>query len=301
MKVIDLFAGAGGLSLGFKQAGYEIIGFVENNKDAIKTHKKNFPKSKLIGEDITQISDSQIKEYEADIIVGGIPCQGFSMCGKRSKKDPRNLLYKEYLRFVKIIKPKLILIENVPGLASMNLDKNNILFLIINELIKLGYCTSYKVLNSAKYGVPQVRKRLFLIGIKKNLFPVSYRTEFKSVLETIMDLDYREINGNIPFEMTKETLERIMKLKPGELLDNYNFGRMRLFGSKPCPTVATKKRYIHPIYDRFLTPRELARLQSFPDSFYFFGSKTSMLRQIGNAVPPLLAKSLALHIREVIK
>lgn len=304
--VIDLFAGCGGFSHGFMQAGYDVIGFVEWWKPAVTTFLKNHPSSIHLGTDITKVKDESLVKYKGkvEIIVGGPPCQGFSNAGKRNPKDKRNQLYKEYLRFVRIIEPKTVVIENVPGILTMNdSDNRKAIDKIIHDLIKMDYSVSYKILLASDYGVAQNRRRLIIIGKKLNLFPEP-SNEKKTVIEAIWDLPYgeNELNAHVNFKPNKETVEKIRNLNQGEkLYKNYNFGRQRIYANKPSKTIATKQNYIHPYYDRFLTPRELARLQSFPDDFYFCGSKTSMVKQIGNAVPPLMAKAIALKIKEVIQ
>lgn len=299
MKVLDLFAGCGGFSHGFLQAGYDITAFVEQWEPAIKTFLKNHPNAKLLGKDITKVSNEAIAEYydKIDVIIGGPPCQGFSLCGKRNPHDKRNKLYKEFLRFVEIVYPKLVIMENVPSLLSMKDEKGEkIIDKIVTDLIKRNYFVSYKILTASEYGVPQERKRLILIGKRMDLFPLP-NNKRRTVGEAISNVPR---NGHEFFETTKETLERISKLQEGEKLSkNFNFSRQRLFASKPSRTVTTKPMFIHPFEDRFLTPRELARLQSFPDDFEFYGSKTDMVKQIGNAVPPLFAKVIAEKVREV--
>ncbi len=300
MKVLDLFSGCGGFSYGFMKAGFEVIGFVECWEPAIQTYKQNHPDAIHIGTDITKISDNVIARYKEkiDVIIGGPPCQGFSLCGKRNKKDNRNQLYKEYLRFVRIIQPKAVVMENVQGLLSMD-DCNNrkVIDRIIHDLISLGYSVCYKVLNASDYGVPQRRKRLFIIGLKIPLFLLR-KTKEKTVNESLTNLPH---NAHLFFNTSQEVKARIKQLNQGERLSkNYNFSRQRLVGDKPSKTVATKPLFIHPYYDRFLTPRELARLQSFPDKFLFAGSKTNMVKQIGNAVPPKLAQTIAIQLKEVM-
>lgn len=293
MKVIDLFAGCGGFSQGFQQTGYDIVGFVENWDPAIATFQKNKPATQLIGKDITKIPKKTFKRYKnkIDLIIGGPPCQGFSHCGKRNPKDKRNKLYKEFLKAVKLVEPKYVVMENVQGLLSMK----GVIDDILNQLMKLGYFVSYKVLNASDYQVAQERKRLIIIGKKLDLFPEPC-SEKKTVIEAIEGC---RGNAHVQFNPKKETLERISKLAEGEkLCSKYNFSRQRLFANKPSKTVVTKNIYIHPYEDRFLTPRELARLQSFPDDFYFCGNKTSMVTQIGNAVPVLMAKAIAEKIKE---
>jgi len=296
--VIDLFAGCGGFSLGFIQAGFEIVGFVEMWKPAIETYKLNHPNAKHLGYDITKIKDGELLEYKnkIDVIIGGPPCQGFSLCGKRNINDKRNTLYKEYLRFVRIINPKTIVMENVKGLLSMK-DENNerVINKIVNDLIKLDYSVCYRVLNASDYGVPQNRERLIIIGKKLDLFPKPLDNKI-NVIEAIGDLPFEEngMNAHVCFKPTENTIEKIKTLKQGEKLNNkFNRSRQRIYSDKPSPTVMTKPLFVHPIFDRIMTPRELARLQSFPDDFRFTGSRTSMVKQIGNAVPVKLAREIA--------
>ena len=302
--VIDLFAGCGGFSQGFMQAGCDVIGFVEWWKPTITTFSKNHPKIRQIGTDITKVPTEDLVQYKGkvDIIVGGPPCQGFSFCGKRDPKDQRNQLYQEFLRFVKVIEPKIVVIENVPGLLSMkDYDNEKIIDKIVHELIGLGYFVGYKVLTASDYGVPQSRQRLFIIAKKLGLFPSPSKKK-RTVMDAIADLPDKEngLNGHVFFDTTKEIIEKINSLQQGERLSKkYNFSRQRLYSDKPAKTVVTKPIFIHPFHNRFLTPRELARLQSFPDDFFFCGFKTDMVKQIGNAVPPVLARTIAKKIMEV--
>ena len=294
-KVIDLFAGCGGLSYGFTKAGYDVVGFVEYWKPAITTFIKNHPNAEHLGTDITEISNKKLLKYKGkvDFIIGGPPCQGFSICGKRNLKDKRNQLYKEFLRFVRIIDPNTVVLENVPGLLSMNdYDNEKIINKILQELINLDYFVSYKVLTASDYNVPQSRKRLFIVAKKLDVFPKPSKKK-KTTIEAIKDVS-KDANAHLFFDTKQETIERIKRLKQGgRLSERFNFSRQRLHANLPSKTITTKPTFIHPYHDRFLTPRELARLQSFPDDFYFCGTRTDMVKQIGNAVPPLLAETIA--------
>ncbi|MBT3304406.1 DNA cytosine methyltransferase [Candidatus Woesearchaeota archaeon] len=305
-KVIDLFAGCGGLSYGFHSAGFNVVGFIEKCKTAIDTFKKNFPNAIHIGTDIKQVKNSELLKYKnkIDIITGGPPCQGFSFCGKRNPKDKRNQLYKEFIRIISIINPKIVVIENVPGIKSMkDLDKRSILDKILKELISLDYSVSHKLLVASDFQVPQNRKRLIIIAKKNEFFPEPSKNKV-TVIEAIKDLpkEGSDLNGHVLFQTTQKVIEKIKNTKQGgKLSDKYNFCRQRLYANKPSKTITTEPIFIHPVHDRFLTPRELARLQSFPDSFVFMGTKTSILKQIGNAVPPKLAFAIAQKIREVLE
>ena len=301
LKVLDLFAGCGGFSLGFQKAGFKIEAFIELDNQAINTFKNNFPDSKLITKDITKIQNHEIKQLkDIDIIIGGPPCQGYSLAGKRNIKDPRNQLYKEFLRFIEIIKPKAVVIENVPGILTMDSSEGKkVIDLIIIDLIKLGYFVSFKKLKAVDFNIPQTRERIFIIALNKDIFPKGNKLT-NTVGKALKNISLKA-NSHLVTEPTSYMLERIKALSQGEKLNpKYNFSRQRLFLEKPSPTVSTKDLFIHPLENRFLTPRELARLQSFPDDFNFFGSKTSKIKQIGNAVPPELAFELAKKMKEEI-
>lgn len=301
MKVLDLFAGCGGFSKGFADAGYDIVAFVEQWKPAIETYKKNHPHAIHLGKDIQTIEYEIIAQWKnrIDLIIGGPPCQGFSYCGKRDPKDKRNQLYKEFLRFVAIIKPKLVVIENVSGLLSMkDQSGEKILHKIIEALIEIQYAVTYKIINAAQHGVPQHRQRLIIIAQRSDLFPKEEHRS-RTVLEVLADIP-KNCNAHEHFTPTEKTIERIKILRQGErICKKFNVSRQRLYGDRPSKTIVTKPLYIHPIEDRFLTPRELARLQSFPDGFLFCGSKIDKVKQIGNAMPPLLARKLAEKLKEV--
>lgn len=193
MKIIDLFAGCGGLSKGFEMAGYDVSGFVEFWDPATKTHQRNFPNSTLLGKDITKISNDEIKDIKnkvgiIDGVVGGPPCQGFSTIGKRDKNDPRNSLFKDFLRFVTVIEPKFFLMENVTGLLSTRTENEELVIdIIISEFEKLGYKANYMVLNAANYGIPQMRKRVLVFGSKEGVINIPTELNNKNNYLTLED------------------------------------------------------------------------------------------------------------------
>ena len=302
--IIDLFAGCGGLSFGFQKAGFEVVGFIEQWKPAIETHLKNFPESKHIGFDINEVDEKKLEEYKGkiDVIIGSPPCQGFSMCGNRNPHDKRNRLYKEFLRIDKIIKPQYIIMENVAGLLSMKTPEGEkVINAIVDSLVMLGYSVCYKKLKAVDYGVAQKRERIIIIGKKCELYPQPTVTDHISSIEALQNIP-ESISGHIFSRMTKDVANKINKLKQGEkLYKKFNSGRQRIVADEPSPTITTVNNFIHPFEDRMLTPRELARLQSFPDSFEFCGTLTSITKQVGNAVPPLMAEALAKNILEELK
>lgn len=346
-NVLDLFCGAGGLSLGFQLAGYNIVGGIDFKEDAIATHHLNFKHSKSICGDITQISDEEvIKSFgnkKIDVIIGGPPCQGFSAGNRQQiENDPRNKLFFEFIRFVKILKPKAIVIENVRQILTKdNGFAKNKIFEILEEL---NYNVDVRVLIASEYGVPQNRSRAVFIGVKKEIGNINYDNIKKSkktvtVKDAIGDLyDLENCNERVilskpvtPFQKyarsknnmitnhepkypNKEVQERIKYVPQGGNWQNvpqhlwkvqrnnrHSSAYRRLDENKPSITIDTgHMNYFHPIYNRVPTVRESARLQSFPDDFQFVGTPTSQLRQVGNAVPPLMAKAIANLIKEVL-
>lgn len=329
-KIIDLFCGCGGLSLGFEMAGFETILAIDMWEDAIITYNTN--RKNKVGKciDISNLSDDELKFYRGKCkgVIGGPPCQGFSTVGKRDKTDPRNQLYKQYCRVVELVNPDFFLLENVKGLLTLadGYFKND----IIKRFSKLGYNVSYQVLNASNYGVPQNRERIFFIGLKNNLFVFPKKFDyFVSCKDAISDLEediyimpttnYQKfMRGNVKnttnHELTNHTenTKKIISMVPdgGNIrslsseywnIRKYNKAFERMNSEKPSNTVDTGHRnYFHYSENRIPTVRENARLQSFPDNFIFYGSKTSQYKQVGNAVPPLLAKVLAEAIKQQI-
>ncbi len=328
---IDLFSGGGGLLRGFVRAGYRPKFALENWIPAIKTHERNFPGIPLITKDIRQVSESEIKKTidkkKIDVLVGGPPCQGFSNIGSRNPKDQRNNLTLEYVRMLEIIKPKVFLMENVSGMISMKSGyyKN----ILIRKFRRMGYNNaSYKVLNAADYGVPQLRKRVVFIGSLGNgdiVFPSpAYDKEsYKIVDDAIMDLVGKEfkVSNHIPMNHNPIVKERISYIKeggglrkgiPGRLLrgsrsdykknrlENFSHIYKRLHRNKPATTMVPGHNAfpLHPTEDRALTVREAARIQTFPDSMVFEGTRQEQCILVGNAVPVKLAEALARYIKK---
>ena len=225
--VIDLFSGLGGFHLGFKNVGYEILLAIDNDINVLNTHKLNFPEIPFIYDDITNIKNSKIKTLiknkDVDVIIGGPPCQGFSMIGKRGKDDPRNNLFREMLRIINYFKPKYFVLENVKGLLTMN--KGEVLKTILNEFDKISYKVDYKVLNAGDYGVPQLRERVIFIGNNRNQdnnFPKKThgdgtKLKYKTVRSALEKID-KNIDNHIPMNHNKIVSERMKYIKPGKKL-----------------------------------------------------------------------------------
>ena len=344
MNVIDLFCGCGGLSHGFEKAGFNILLGVDNDSKALETFELNHKESQTICGDITDISYLKdikpiIGDKKIDVIIGGPPCQGMSLSGPRKFDDPRNKLYLSYIRLVDEIRPKAFVIENVPGLVGLfkGQIKNN----IIKKFEDMGYNIKYRILCASNYGVPQNRRRVVFVGMKKGEFvypePLNkivtcemalsdlptlensigtereeYLTvpqnEYQKLMRSNSDAVYNHIAAN-----HSEKVKKIISLVPdgGNYKDlpeeyinsrNFHVAWTRFPSQKPAPTIDTGHRHhFHYKFNRVPTVRECARLQSFPDDFIFLGNKTQQFRQVGNAVPPLLAQCLAESLKEQIK
>lgn len=343
LTAIDLFSGAGGLSYGFQMAGVDVALGIDNDSKALETFKLNHDGSQTICGDITEITyEKDIKPLlnnkKIDIIIGGPPCQGMSLSGPRKFDDPRNKLYLSYIRLVKEIRPRAFVIENVPGLVS--LFKGEIKENIIKELTALGYDVNYQILSADDYGVPQSRRRVFFVGLRKGHYefpaPLQEKVSCEMALSDLPPLEnelgtelaeyflppqnayqsfIRKGSSTVTNHIAAnhgDKVRKIISLVPdgGNYKDlpeeyrnsrNFHVAWTRFCSYKPAPTIDTGHRHhFHYKYNRVPTVRECARLQSFPDSFIFLGNKTQQFRQVGNAVPPLLAYSIAKQlIREL--
>jgi DNA (cytosine-5)-methyltransferase 1 len=339
--IIDLFCGCGGLSQGFIDAGFEVILGIDNWQDALTTFENTHRGAKGVKADLFEETPQSISNKtgikKIDVIVGGPPCQGFSIAGKRVIDDERNKLYKSFVSFVEYYKPKVFVMENVPNIISMG--KGIVKDSIIRDFEDIGYKVVYKVLLASDYGVPQNRKRAIFVGLKSKVdfeFPNPTNTQPITSEEAISDLPENSIDdgksyplnaqstyqqqmransqGIYNHEITnhKDKTINIISLVPdgGNYKDlpkelqgtrKVNIAWTRLNSKKPSFTIDTGHRHhFHYKYNRVPTVRESARIQSFTDDFIFLGSKTSQYKQVGNAVPPLLAKIIAEKIKEYI-
>lgn len=334
-KIVDLFSGAGGFQIGFERSDFEVIFSTDFDKDCEKVHMRNRPNTPFLCIDIYDLSSSIIDKYidpktNIDVLVGGPPCQGFSTIGKRissdpSKRkefDPRNTLFREYVRVLNYLKPKFFLMENVQGLLTR--DKGRIFEEIKETFKKTGYDFNYVVLNAADYGAPQIRNRVFFfgnnVGIKMNPpTPCCDGTDehpYKTVGEAIGDLadltDDPEFN-HVALKHGDINLRRYAMIPEGgrlpegqlpEELFRKNFGNTfkRLHRDKPSLTMVPGHNAfpIHPWLNRSLTVREAARIQTFPDDYIFVGSRQKQCMQVGNAVPPILAQCWAEYFKKLL-
>lgn len=307
---IDLFCGAGGISCGFDMAGLKSILGIEIDPIASETYKKNFPEAHLINEDITRLSEKETKKTVGNntvhVLTGGFPCQGFSVAGFRDPDDKRNVLYKEVVRMVKELKPWFVILENVPGVVTMKSGK--VYKKIIEDFESIGYPNmSVHILEAADYGIAQFRPRAIFIANRfglKNPYPRPHLKpeDYIPIEKAIDDLKNRARDASINHEWTKHKpnfVERIKKVKPGHsLYDRFIDAYKRQYKGVPSMTIKENHggTHIHYELDRCISAREMARLQSFPDSFIFSGTMKKAMWQIGNAVPPVMFKNIALAV-----
>lgn len=355
--VVDLFCGAGGLSEGFRQAGYRVLLGSDIDPTFGETFSQSHIGASFVAKPIQSLSSSEImastglSRGQLDVLVGGPPCQGYSVYNHgRGEHDPRAGLFREYLRIVRDIAPKWLVMENVTGLLSIS--GGELIQTISSEISKLGYDVEWRILRAEDYGVPQERRRVVFIanrigaviqfpkidygeGLKsfttvwdaigdlpilavenETDYPIDPSTAFQSEMrqgnpklanhygpklgkanqERIRHIPQGGSWRDIPFDLLPEGMKRAKRSDHTK-----RYGRPRLTDLS-C-TILTKcdihwGAYIHPIENRAFTVREAARLQSFPDSFVFYGSMTEQFVQIGNAVPPMMAKSIAKGIAD---
>lgn len=347
-SVLDLFCGCGGLSRGFIDVGFCVKLGVDFDKKALETFAYNHENAVALNLDLFDLNNVEaIKDFfdkqdcRLDVLMGGPPCQGFSLAGPRQIDDTRNILYRAMVKTATLLRPRVVLLENVPGMVQLHgglvADK------IISDFTSLGYKMCYKILFAPDYGVPQIRRRVVFIGLldSKEYFhypePYLREDEYITCEEAISDLpalvdiegdlvqkyecepqsEYQRERrkgsvaiynnqGTIHDEKTKKFIAMVPEGKnykslPPEYAGIYKYHEAltRYHSKKPSLTINTGHRsHFHYKWNRIPTVRESARLQSFDDKFIFFGNKTQQYRQVGNAVPPLLGKAIAIEIKK---
>ncbi len=322
-KVVDLFCGAGGLSSGFRMAGFDVVLGIDHIPVFCETFEKNDHKS--VCGDISNITIEQINDAvenkKIDIVVGGPPCQGFSMAGRRDTKDPRNSLFMEFVRIVDGLKPKFFVMENVPGILTMKTAGGELVKdIILQEYKKIGYQVEVKKLHSADYGVPQKRKRVIFIGTNTDIsirFPEPTHSKEPEIKQ-----DGTITKKWVPVStilLPKEKVPKIFFHGP-KMIEGFNrrkkkneengkgFGAQYLRMDEPSFTISA--RYWKDGSDalvkyseteiRMLTPEECAAIQTFPPDYKWCGSKKEVYTQIGNAVACLMGKAIAEEIKKLL-
>ena len=340
ITAISLFSGAGGDTLGMINSGINVLGFIENNKDAINTHIKNFPKCKIIGQNIIDVEEKNLEAYmNIDIIFGGFPCQSFSHGGKKNPKDKRSFLYQEFVRIANIIKPKIIIGENVKGLLTRkDTDKKLFIERIMEDFDDIGYSMKYDIFNMKDYGLPQDRKRVIIYGIRKDLnikfnlscietFPPKFNKDILEFsLENSHDVNKDYLLGKIKKEenicvsnmnntektgkpptnlvkcIEKDELSFKKRSKPtyGCIIDKNDVSRTILCTYSRMPRLFVSVKNKNKYYLRPYTIKELARIQGFPDNFVFTGTDISKITQIGNAIPPIFVSHIMNYIQGIL-
>ena len=301
---ISLFSGAGGLDMGFENAGFKIIWANDFEADACKTHE-NWSNAKVVCGDIAKVDASNVPN--ADIMLGGFPCQGFSLSGPRKIDDSRNVLYKHYVRIVKAKKPMMFVGENVKGLLTMG--NGSIIDAIVADFEDCGYNVYYKLLNARDYGVPEDRERVIIVGFRKDLginsfeFPAPrpYRVTMREVLKNIPEPTPDEV-CNAPYS------SRYMSRNRKRDWDDVSYTipamakQVTLWpGSPDMKKVETDHwEFGKDGVTRRFSWREAAAIQTFPPDLEFYGDLTSKYKQIGNAVPVKLAEIIATHLYAIL-
>lgn len=305
--VISTFAGGGGSSLGYSMAGYRELLAVEWDDNAVKTLRLNFPGLKIYHGDIAKLNIeeclelAEIEPRELDLLDGSPPCQGFSSAGKRILNDPRNQLFREFIRLLRGIQPKVFVMENVSGLVT---GKMKLVFAeIMRELKASGYKVSCRLMNTMYFYVPQSRQRLIFIGIREDLERKPSHPKAKNI-----PIAVKEAIGNIQDKgrpLTTEAAKYWPLLRPGESASKYHpkghlFGLIKLDPNKPCPTLIGEggaSKHCHWQEQRYMGIKERSIIGSFPRQMTWAGNWGNIYNCIGNSVPPLFARSIARHIR----
>lgn len=305
--VISTFAGGGGSSLGYHMAGFRELMAVEWDDNAVETLRLNFPDLDIYHGDIAKLTVDEVLQRtglqpgELDVLDGSPPCQGFSTAGKRILDDPRNQLFREYVRLLRGLMPKVFVMENVSGMVK---GKMKLVFAeILRELKVSGYRVSARLLNAMYFHVPQSRERMIFIGVREDLGiepshpgaesrPITLREAIKNVRS-----DERKQPNVSPLRA-----QRWDETRRGDA-HHERFALLRLAWNKSVPTILKvpgSGGHMHPDVPRLLTIPELMRCASFPDDYHFVGTWEQGVLRIGNSVPPLMMKSIARHIRREI-
>jgi len=312
-SLLDLFSGAGGFARGFRDEGFRVLLAVDNDKSAARSYSANFPGAITVMEDIRDVSCDDVRYFlgssRVDVVIGSPPCEPFTASNPRRREDPLDRLYSdpvgalvlEFLRILECVKPRLFVMENVPGILEGPLKAA-----LRKEFTSAGYgAVHFNILRAEDYGTPSRRTRVFISNVP--ISPLRSR-RVVTVWEAIGDLPPPSVDPFIPNHepppsLSPRKLRRASKLKPGRALVRYRGFGSRLYPNlikldpdSPAPTVLGSSRFIHPYEPRLITVREQARLMSFPDDQVFFGGKDEQYNQVGEAVPPALSRAIARYL-----
>jgi len=301
VRVVDVFAGGGGFSLGF---GETVRAAIENHPHVVKTYAHNLPWVHVFSEDVKRVDGKSILEVvgEVDVVIGGPPCEAFTSMNRRRKRNPldrlmldaQGRLVLEFIRLVDELKPRIYVMENVPELVEEPIGS------VLKDFFKrIGYEAHFNFLEAHRYGVPSRRRRVFISNIKIDLSGMEEKAKcVEEALEGLPPLG--EAPNHVLVRVGPTRQKKIMMLRWGESLFSFRDALnrvhknwVRLHPKKLALTIHGKSRFIHPYEDRLLTVREQARLMSFPDEHVFYGGIDTQFDQVGEAVPPLLAKKIA--------
>lgn len=299
-NVLSLFSGAGGAVEGFKQSDYNVVAAVDFNEDCIATLKENHPTTMAIQEDLSETPPSEFSDKynipveSIDVVVGGPPCQGFSIVGKRELGDDRNECIIDFLDYVSYYNPDSVLMENVTGIMSM--ADGEIVEHIYETLERFGYNTVVETHNAANYGVPQLRERVLFVGKKNGYFSITASEPQQTVEDALEKVEEHHPNHKLTNHGEKAR-NMIAETEWGEpIYDSFDL-ILRLNPNDPAPTLLAEGwQFGHPYEPRSLTIHERALLQSFPQDYVFKGNKVPQQHQTGNAVPPKMIKKVAEYL-----
>ena len=311
--VVSTFAGGGGSLTGYLMAGYRDLLAVEWDDNAVATLRANYPDLDIYHGDIAKLTVDEVLKRtglepgQLDILDGSPPCQGFSTAGKRIIDDPRNQLFREYVRLLRGLRPKVFVMENVSGMVK---GKMKLVFVeILKELKASGYRVSARLLNAMYFHVPQSRERMIFIGVREDLGIEPTHPKAEGLPVTVGDAIRKVDTGVLAPHLSGKFGELSKRLVPGQsisdLTGSYGHGNQRLLSTKPSPTIVKTAifgapKMIHPIEDRGVSIGEVKRLGSFPDGYEMLGGYEDSWQRIGNSVPPLFMEAIARHIRQEI-
>jgi len=303
MNTLDLCVGAGGLSLGLEQAGHRVIAGVDVWEDALDTYRHNHASVGLNADLHTAYPEElPLSKNQVDMVSGGPPCKGFSLSGERDTNDNRNRLVARFLDYVEYFEPEQVIMENVVGILSMDTGEGEpVTEYVHRRFEKMGYESHHKKLSSNDYGVYQSRERVFFRASKDGqpVFPTPTTPTQSMPVREVFKTNFSDSPNHDLTNHQQSTIDKMAALNYEESVYDYGEAWKRLHPDKPSITIKENHGapFVHPFEDRVGTPRECAAIQSFPNDYEFLGSKSSVLKQIGNAVPPLMAKAVGESIQ----